>query len=123
MGTCALGPRIRELLHLHQPKHQQPSILLAVQLPSGLEAPASTTPVHQKVKDNTMQIDDTAVRYIHLRLLDEETGDPLTHGGETVAYAFTPNVADQPRGPGKIVYATAFCHTNDRYCRRKGRLV
>lgn len=65
------------------------------------------------------------IKYFHCRYLNIE-GELQGKGGETCAYIFTPDDASADATDvnvkGKVVYATAYCHQADNFCRATGRL-
>lgn len=54
------------------------------------------------------------IRFIHIRQFDELNGKVAPNGGVTIAYTCTKD---------EIVMATAYCHHNDSYNKRLGRLI
>lgn len=65
---------------------------------------------------------DTSVKFVHLREIDMDSGQPLPQGGITVAFTLVKE-RENPEGTDLYWAARAECSQRDNFCKKVGRSI
>lgn len=65
---------------------------------------------------------DASVKFVHLRDIDMDSGQPLPQGGITVAFTLVKERED-PEGTDLYWAARAECSQRDNFCKKVGRSI
>lgn len=65
---------------------------------------------------------DNSVKFVHLREIDMDSGQPLPQGGITVAFTLVKE-RENPEGTDLYWAARAECSQRDNFCKKVGRSI